>query len=410
MGSENQSADGQAVTANTEITGIIGKRKETVNWILLIVMFIGYTLTFMVPKFYGATDSYVGVFVFFVCVMLCLNNVNLIALIKNKDKELFLLAGIIFLTGVNLLVVNSGKGAFFSATNFVLIWYLSDKIALTKRQISVIAGLYMLLLLYWLFFAYPQMFSNFETYSYNTNTAATFTVFTLLCAFILLQQLYEKHEIVGLFMVIILLKGIQLVLWHRARGAFIMLVAFVFFNFIAPKKWWENKRLFGFLCLLATLGSLAFVCIYVLLGTTGVNFQIPFFYKPVFSGRNRIWYEFWTLFIQKPLTGIGTNVTLESFWEFNVHNAMYNILVVHGVVVFAGILYFVYKRLYIFQKKILKNRLALCALSAVIAVFFESYFDVDLIWADYALNLIFLLAVVNYNNDVKKVEEANGKV
>ena len=89
---------------------------------------------------------------------------------------------------------------------------------------------------------------------------------------------------------------------------------------------------------------------------------------------------------------------------------MYNILVVHGVVVFAGILYFVYKRLYIFQKKILKNRLALCALSAVIAVFFESYFDVDLIWADYALNLIFLLAVVNYNNDVKKVEEANGKV
>ena len=29
------------------------------------------------------------------------------------------------------------------------------------------------------------------------------------------------------------------------------------------------------------------------------------------------------------------------------------------------------------------------------AVFFESYFDVDLIWADYALNLVFLLCTVN---------------
>ncbi len=407
MGSKNLPASEKAGTAAIETQT---KRQEIINWIVLLLLFTGYTLTFMIPKFYGATDAYVGVFVFCMCVLLFLNNVDVIGKLKNRDGETLLLAGIILLTGINLLIVNSGKGAFFVASNFVLIWYLSDKLLLTKRQITVLSGLYLLLLLYWLIIAYPKLFGDFESYAYNTNTAATFTVFTLLCAFVFLQQLYEKHEAVGLFMVILLLRGAQLVLWHRARGAFIMLAAFIFFYFIAPKKWWGNKKLFGLLCLLATLGSLVFVCGYVLLGTTGVNFQIPFFYKPVFSGRNRIWYEFWTLFIKKPLTGIGTNVTLESFWEFNVHNAMYNILVVHGVVVFAGVLYFVYKRLRAFSALVCGNRLALCALSAVIAVFFESYFDVDLIWADYALNLIFLLAVINHPAGIKKVEKTNGKV
>jgi len=362
----------------------------------------------MVPKFYGATDSYVGVFVFLMCSVLFFNNAGIRELWKTKDKETMILAGIILITGINLLIVDSGKGAFFAASNFALIWYLSDKIVLTRRQVTVFAGLYTLLLFYWLFIAYPKMFSNYETYAYNTNTAATFTVFTMLCSFVLLQRIYETHEIAGLFMVIILLKGIQLVLWHRARGAFIMLVVFIFFNFIVPKKWWGNKKFFGFLCLFATLGSLAFVCLYVLIGQTGVNFQIPFFYKEVFSGRNKIWYEFWTLFVKKPITGIGTNVELESFFEFNVHNAMYNLLVVHGIVVFAGILYFVYKRLYRFRRIIVNNRLALCALSAVFAVFFESYFDVDLIWADYALNLMFLLAVVNHKDGAKRTEGTNG--
>ena len=87
---------------------------------------------------------------------------------------------------------------------------------------------------------------------------------------------------------------------------------------------------------------------------------------------------------------------------------MYNFLVIHGVIVFAGILYFIFKRLQTFHAGIegsieddgvevskAGSRVALCAMCALMAVFFESYFDVDLIWADYAINLIFILCVVN---------------
>ena len=39
--------------------------------------------------------------------------------------------------------------------------------------------------------------------------------------------------------------------------------------------------------------------------------------------------------------------------------------------------------------------MAVCIMAAIFAVLFESYFDVDLIWADYSGNLIFLLAVLS---------------
>ena len=146
---------------------------------------------------------------------------------------------------------------------------------------------------------------------------------------------------------------------------------------------------------LATLGSLGFVLLYTLLGKTGFNMFIPVFYKNIFSGRENIWYEFFMHFKTMPLTGVGTNFTIESFQEFNVHNAMYDILAIHGVIVFIGTLYFVYKRMLGFREKIVSNKMAYCAFSIVIAVFFESYIDVDLIWVDYALNLMFLLAVIN---------------
>lgn len=405
MESKNETALSQA---DVTLTKNHLKRRSWINFFVIMLNFVGYTLTFMVPKFYGATDAYVGVFVFFLCVVLVLNNVNIINALKQKDISLILLAILIVLCGINLLIVDSGKGAFFVAVNFMIIWYLADKVMLTKRQIFIISCAYMGLLIYWLLIAYPKLFADYEHYAYNTNTAATFTVFTILCAFVLLKQLYEKYEIVGLFMVILLLKGIQLVLWHRARGAFIMLCAFIFFQFMFPKRCWESKKIFVSLMILATLGSLLFVFCYVLLGTTGVNFQIPFFYKPVFSGRNRIWYEFFTLFIKKPITGIGTNVELESFWEFNVHNAMYNLLVVYGIPVFAGTLYFIYQRLYAFSKKIKGNAMAVCIMAAIFAVLFESYFDVDLIWADYSGNLIFLLAVLS--ESVRDKGSINGQV
>ncbi len=384
------------------------KRRETLNFALLLLMFIIYALVFTIAKFYdyyNVVYPCAGITNFCILVVLLFNNVNVAAAVRNKDSELYILAALILITGIDLIVVHSGKGAFFVPVNFLLIWYMSDKLYLSGRLMTVLAGLYTGFLLFYLFIAYPRLFTTFENYKYNTNTAATFTIYTLLCAFILLEIFYDRSKIVGLFMVTLLLKGFQLSLWHRARGAFIMLVMFMIFRFVVPEKWWSIKPLYILLCIMATFGSLVFVGLYVVVGATGANFRMPFFYKEVFSGREQIWYELFLKLVDRKhpymlFTGIGTNFELESFFEKNVHNAMYNFVVIHGIIVFAGIIYFIFKRLMKLRTNIIHSRVALCAMCVIMAVFFESYFDVDLIWADYALNLIYLLLFTgNYEEE-----------
>ena len=214
-------------------------------------------------------------------------------------------------------------------------------------------------------------------------------------ALILLAHFYEKHSFVELFIVLLFVRILRLALWHRARGAFIILTVFIFLFYILKGKFIESKKIYTAMVFMATFGSLIFVLSYTLIGKTGVNMFIPIFYKNVFSGRENIWYEFFSYFIHKPLTGIGTNLTIESFVEFNVHNAMYDILVIHGVIVFIMTMVIVFKRFNSYREKAKKNTLALLALCVLFAVFYESFIDMDLIWADYSVNLIFLTAVIN---------------
>ena len=151
---------------------------------------------------------------------------------------------------------------------------------------------------------------------------------------------------------------------------------------------------YGLLCGFAVFGSLLFVWAYVQLSKTGFNAEVPLFYKNIFSGREDIWTEVWNMMKEQPLLGIGSGFQLESFFEYNMHNAMYDIFIVHGVVVFAISAYVIIRRLWGMKDHIMENRSKHIAGAAVFAIFFESFIDMDLMWADYAPVLLFLLITV----------------
>lgn len=362
---------------------------------LMLCMFIFYTLTFFVPRFYGLTEKYVGLFVFVMLIAIVAINIDPFDKIRQKDRKFLALILLLGLTGINILLVKSGLGCFFVMADFALIWYVSSEIRFMKWQFNLIGACYVAMLIYWFFGVYTWMFADYTSFAMNTNTAATFTVFSMLCVFVFLDALYEKHKIAGLFITVAMVKCLQISLYHRSRGAFIMLLVFIVLRFIVPASFWEKKGFYYTVCALATLGSLAFVAFYIWLGTTGVNFRMPFFYKNIFSGREAIWLEFWEMFRHKPLTGIGTGVTITSFFEFNVHNAMYNILVIHGVPVFVLMLYLMFMTWARNREGISGRKVACCALAAVFSVCFESFFDVDLIWTNYSINMLFLALALN---------------
>ncbi len=371
--------------------------RDIINTCVLFAMFVFYSLTFFVPKFYGYTEKYVGVFVFLLLAVIAAVNTDPVRKLRSKDVDFIVLLLLAAITVINIIITDSGYGCFFVMADFALVWYLSGEMKFKEWQFRLFGILYIAMILYWFFGVYTWMFADYTSFAMNTNTAATFTLFSMLCVFTYLADIYKRHRIAGLFITMALVKCFQISLYHRSRGAFIMLLAFFVLYFLVPKKMWSRKWFYHCVCILATFGSLAFVALYVWLGTTGINFRMPFFYKNIFSGREAIWLEFWQLFSARPLTGIGTNVTITSFFEFNVHNAMYNILVIHGVIVFALMIFLMMRGWKRVGGGIATDGTKRCAVAALFAVCFESFTDVDLIWVNYSLNVFFLLLALNMN-------------
>ncbi len=346
-------------------------------------MMVFYAGTWSSPFFYHITEKYNSLIVFACLGLLFLLQADWLDFLKRRDWILLLTFGTILIAFGNLCMIGSGKGAILILSDFLLILYMSGEVRITDRQRKVLACFFLLMYTSW--FLYDRAFS------YNSNTGATYTVFTLFAALIALRRLTERREILGVFIVMAFLRTGTLVLWHLARGAFMALfffaVFFILFGYLSPAS---CRRLYLGFCIFAVLGSLLFVFCYVKLSETGFNAQMPFFYKNVFSGREEIWKEIWKMLKGHILTGIGSGYQLDSFFEYNIHNAMYDILAVHGLIVFVLSAVLIVKRLYEAGKYVDHGISSRIALAAVFAIFFESFIDMDLMWADYSPVLLFL--------------------
>ena len=74
---------------------------------------------------------------------------------------------------------------------------------------------------------------------------------------------------------------------------------------------------------------------------------------------------------------------------------MYDILAVHGIIVFILSLILIWNRLMMVMKTedVDRGKKAV-AVSAIFAIFIESFIDMDLMWADYSPLLLFLFLTV----------------
>ena len=115
-------------------------------------------------------------------------NVNPIDRIRQRDTKFVVLVILVAVTGINILIVDSGLGCFFVMADFALVWYLSGNIVFRKWQFYLYGCLYTAMLICWFFIVYPWMFADPSSFAMNTNTAATFTVFSMLCAIVFFEE------------------------------------------------------------------------------------------------------------------------------------------------------------------------------------------------------------------------------
>ena len=357
------------------------KKKDN---IIFCGLFIFLTASsFVNHDVYAFTVRYDSLLIFLVLSLLALP--YLAEDIRGRNADLIMTAATIVLSAVFVLITGSGYGAVFIPSDLALIAYVSGKLKLKQGSVLCLSFTGACPVILW--------YSHVR-WSYNFNMAGFAFMLMAYFAMILVEEwrdgapaFLSDHK--AYFKWVIFITAFILSMLYHSRTVMAGMLGFaavyLLFGMTVRHRW--VRRLLFFL---ASAGAVLFTAAYVWIAETVGNAR--FLYKDVFSGREAIWRELWGAFLASPLTGIGSAYELKSFEIFEVHNGMFDILVVHGIIVFMLVLMLMYRRfekVYVDKAEDIGNqesglhklgetsRLALAAaFSMMFTSWFENYFTV----------------------------------
>ena len=317
---------------------------------------------------------------------------------KNKDKaafgtgwhELWIVVAGSVVALINLFAIGSNKGAFLTAADLLLMCLLVREFSLSAKQKFYVCALYCALLIWW--YCTVRWYFNFNMTGFVFMLTAVFSI-------LLMEVVKKKHagfEWLSFIQVIQFIVAFLLCLLYHSRcvmaGGLAFGMLYLLIPYIASKRVLREILILG-----ATVGSIIFTMLYILLDKLDLN--VTFLYKDILSGRQDIWKELWEAFLQSPITGIGSSYVMKSFFMFEVHNGLFDILVVHGILVFCCVLYLLLKRLsecllgfsVCSRDDMWYNYRRICV-AAVFAILFTSFFENFFINSPYMLLLMVLMS------------------
>ena len=322
-----------------------------------------------------------------------------------RDPAFILMAGADAVALINLFLIGSDKGAILTAADLLLILYLINKIELSEKQV-IISMCYL-----GFFFIYWTVDVKGYFKGYNTNYGGLVLISGFFFAVYALEWLRHYLTVIkgrsrAKWLVLITIYffawGYNIIAWYRSRCALLGLIAFAILMLI-PLKVWKNKIFYIIVTLATTVGAILFSLLYVWLGIMKDVFRIQIFYKDIISGREEIWSELWGAFARQPVTGIGSSYEMQLDWlggMFEVHNGLLDILIVHGIAVFAVAIVFIVKRFLDLHEYACRSHLNKCAMAGVFAMMMPAFMENYIIVPPFSLILLILTGFVR--TDVKE--------
>lgn len=311
-----------------------------INWCAIILFLIPIVTTTTAPTLWGIFNPISPVFIFGGLCLLFFNHISIKDCFASKDKEFFLTIGGILLSIVNMILVRSRIGAFFTISSFLLILYLANKIRFDKVQLTSIAVTCFFIWFYWQFISNSQ----YGQTDFNPNGLALviFAYFCIIICYFMYAFPTYFHIPKWFYHILILLLIFFITrraLSFKSRCTLIAITTWFITYYLLPKKKYTISLVLGV--------SLFMPIVYVLLWKSGLVDNITILGKRFASGRDFIWYEFFKVFIRHPLTGIGSDFDrmLPNLIYKNAHHALLNFLFVHGLPVLLVVLYLLYKRI-----------------------------------------------------------------
>lgn len=313
------------------------------------------------------------------------------------DPDFLVMTAGFVIAAVNIFMTGSGKGAWLTAADVLLVSYLAGKMRFSKRTVWLVLAYVGFYFFYWTF----DVKGYFK--GYNTNygglvliTGFVFAVTGLIAFKKILGGSEKKGErFLFAFILFMFAWGYNIIAWYRSRCALLGFAVFAVL-LLVPRKWWGSRAFFASVTGLFTAGAIAVSLIYVWLGQYARKFSVRIFYKDIISGRNEIWSDLWGAFSQHPLTGIGSSYKINVDWMggiFEVHNGLLDILIVHGIFVFAAVCYLLVKRLLGLRKYAAADPVSASATAAVFAILATSFMENFFIVPPFLLCLLALIAI-----------------
>ena len=324
------------------------------------------------------------VLIFFPLIILIILNCNIQDFLKVDFLLLYL---IIFTVIFGMFFNNTNPGGVLIVVNFSFVIFVTKYIIIYKNTIKTISFMYFLLLLYWIIKT-PTGF--------NPNTVGLVVAFSYIASNFYLSMI-KNNKVRIVTLILTTIGSFVAIFASKSRSFLLCLVLFIIFKYLLPTKILQKRFIYKAIGFIMTFGSIAFVLIYIYIWEKGLAFNIPFTDKKFYTGREIIWRELWIAFKDNYMFGVGTNYELITInVNLNVHNSMYHLLTINGLIVFVCIVA-LYLRNFFYTRKNLDLNIILIAVSGIIALSIEAFFEVSLIMPNTLPYIMFLFTVANQN-------------
>lgn len=312
-----------------------------------------------------------------------------------KDIELIMFLLLFLSYGLlTLFITDGGIGSVLTPFYSILVYFVIKRTNIREKSVKFIMWLMIALNLFLYINSkgyYAKWYFNRETYI-NPNTIGMVIMYTCIYSSIFLRKLKIKKE--KIWILTIFFVSILGILNVQSRGSLLALISFILFDTIVLKKIWKSKKFtLNFYIILVVIG--VFIpYLYTKLYNSGFQFIIPFTNKPIYTGREAIWNNFYYEIGSNDLSlffGLGSDADLWSGKSLNLHNNYLAVMANFGVIGFLLYYSFWFFQIKSFFKQRVIENYQVSLLLGFFAILINGFFEISTLWhVMFFLNFMFL--------------------
>lgn len=330
-----------------------------------------------------------------------------IILLQNRflKKDIELIMFLLFFLSYGLLtlfITDGGIGSVLTPFYSILVFLAIKRTGISRKSLKILTVIIILLNLFLVINSpgyYEKWFFNREEYI-NSNTIGMVLMYTAIYSSIFLRRLKYKNAKLYIFIIY----GLSIVglLNVQSRGSLLTLSSFIVLDTFVSNKLWRNGRFVKLFYLILLGLGLLIPYIYTRMYNSGLQFDIPFTGKTLYTGREIIWNNFYHELSNNNMSvffGLGSNAELWSGRALNVHNNYLGVIANFGGIGFALYYGFWLSQIHSLFKKDQIESYQISLLVGFFSILVNGFFEISTLWhVMFFFNFMFLGLAMSEKN------------